>query len=49
MPLHAVCSTVRPASYLYGAGAHYGGPNSMTFPQYAHQLFDIIIHMAHNI
>lgn len=34
MPLHAVCSTVRPASFLYGMGAAYGGPNAMTFPQY---------------
>ena len=35
MPLHAVCSTIRPAAALYGMGAHYGGPNSMTFPQCA--------------
>ena len=34
MPLHAVCSTVRPASFLYGMGAGYGGPNAMSFPQY---------------
>lgn len=33
MPLHAVCSTVRPASFLYGQGAGYGGPNAMGFPQ----------------
>ena len=33
MPLHAVCSTVRPASFLYGQGAGYGGPNAMSFPQ----------------
>lgn len=33
MPLHAVCSTVRPASCMYGTGAHYGGPNGMAFPQ----------------
>ena len=33
MPLHAVCSTVKLASCLYGMGAHYGGPNAMTFPQ----------------
>ncbi|KAF9020615.1 RFC1-domain-containing protein [Hymenopellis radicata] len=26
MPLHAVCSTVRPASFVFGQGAHYGGP-----------------------
>ncbi|CDO76341.1 hypothetical protein BN946_scf185011.g5 [Trametes cinnabarina] len=34
MPLHAVCSTVRPASFLYGMGAGYGGPNAMSFPQW---------------
>lgn len=33
MPLHAVCSTVRPASFMYGLGAGYGGPNAMSFPQ----------------
>jgi replication factor C subunit 1 len=33
MPLHAVCSTVRPASCLFGSGVHYGGPNQMSFPQ----------------
>lgn len=33
MPLHAVCSTVRPSSYLYGMGAHYGGENPISFPQ----------------
>lgn len=37
MPLHAVCSAVRPASFLYGQGAHYGGPNSMSFPQWLGQ------------
>ncbi|KAF5363955.1 hypothetical protein D9756_001043 [Leucocoprinus leucothites] len=37
MPLHAICSTIKPASCLYGAGAHYGGPNSMTFPQWLGQ------------
>lgn len=37
MPLHAVCSTVKPASYLFGAGVHFGGPNSMTFPQWLGQ------------
>ncbi|KAJ7123060.1 replication factor RFC1 C terminal domain-containing protein [Mycena epipterygia] len=37
MPLHAVCSTVRPASFQYGMGAHYGGPNSMSFPQWLGQ------------
>ena len=33
MPLHAVCSTIRPASQLYGM-IGYGGPNAMGFPQY---------------
>ena len=33
MPLHAVCSTVRPASFFYGTGAHYGGSNPISFPQ----------------
>ncbi|KIJ58854.1 hypothetical protein HYDPIDRAFT_163015 [Hydnomerulius pinastri MD-312] len=37
MPLHAVCSTVRPASFLYGGGAGYGGPNAMSFPQWLGQ------------
>ncbi|KAH9928881.1 DNA replication factor C, large subunit [Fomitopsis serialis] len=37
MPLHAVCSTVRPASFLYGMGATYGGPNAMSFPQWLGQ------------
>ncbi|KAF7331659.1 Replication factor C subunit 1 [Mycena kentingensis (nom. inval.)] len=37
MPLHAVCSTVRPASFIYGQGAHYGGPNAMSFPQWLGQ------------
>ncbi|KAJ3488056.1 hypothetical protein NLI96_g3101 [Meripilus lineatus] len=32
MPLHAVCSTVRPASFLYGSGGGYGGSNPMSFP-----------------
>ncbi|EUC66582.1 DNA replication factor C, large subunit [Rhizoctonia solani AG-3 Rhs1AP] len=34
MPLHAVTSTVRPSSYLYGTGLGYGGPLAMSFPQY---------------
>jgi len=34
MPLHAICSTVTPTSLLYGNGPHYGGPNSITFPQW---------------
>lgn len=33
MPFHSICSTVKPASCFYGAGAHYGGPNAMSFPQ----------------
>ncbi|KAK7061194.1 replication factor C subunit 1 [Favolaschia claudopus] len=37
MPLHAVCSTVRPASFLYGQGAHYGGSNAVSFPQWLGQ------------
>ncbi|KAG8218227.1 putative replication factor C subunit 1 [Butyriboletus roseoflavus] len=37
MPLHAVCSTVRPASFLYGGGMGYGGANQMTFPQWLGQ------------
>ncbi|KAF6743059.1 purine nucleotide binding protein [Ephemerocybe angulata] len=36
MPLHAVCSTIRPASAMYGTGAHYGG-NPITFPQWLGQ------------
>ncbi|THH17585.1 hypothetical protein EW146_g3254 [Bondarzewia mesenterica] len=37
MPIHAVLSTVRPASFLYGGGSGYGGPNAMTFPQWLGQ------------
>ncbi|KAG2121607.1 replication factor RFC1 C terminal domain-containing protein [Suillus clintonianus] len=37
MPLHAVCSMVRPASFLFGAGGGYGGQNPMTFPQWLGQ------------
>jgi len=37
MPLHAALSTVRPASFIYGQGAHYGGPNGVTFPQWLGQ------------
>ncbi|KAH7927047.1 DNA replication factor C, large subunit, partial [Leucogyrophana mollusca] len=37
MPLHAICSTVRPASFLFGAGGGYGSPNPMTFPQWLGQ------------
>ena len=34
MPLHAVCSFVRPASFLYGGMQAYGGSNAIAFPQY---------------
>ncbi|OJA19091.1 hypothetical protein AZE42_03732 [Rhizopogon vesiculosus] len=37
MPLHAVCSMVRPASFLFGPGGGYGGQNAMTFPQWLGQ------------
>ncbi|TEB28982.1 DNA replication factor C, large subunit [Coprinellus micaceus] len=37
MPLHAVCSTIRPASSMYGAGAHYGTGNPISFPQWLGQ------------
>ncbi|KAI6112589.1 replication factor RFC1 C terminal domain-containing protein [Pisolithus sp. B1] len=37
MPLHAVCSTVRPASFVYGGGMGYGGPSGMSFPQWLGQ------------
>ncbi|KAG6332752.1 hypothetical protein ID866_6335 [Astraeus odoratus] len=37
MPLHAVCSTVRPASFIYGGGMGYGGPTGMSFPQWLGQ------------
>ncbi|KZT13273.1 DNA replication factor C, large subunit [Laetiporus sulphureus 93-53] len=37
MPLHAICSTVRPASLLYGGGSGYGGPNATSFPQWLGQ------------
>lgn len=33
MPLHAVTSSIRPASFIYGPGSGYGGPNAMSFPQ----------------
>ncbi|KAI0075412.1 DNA replication factor C, large subunit [Panus rudis PR-1116 ss-1] len=32
MPLHAVCSTVRPASFMYGMGGGYGSSNPISFP-----------------
>ncbi|EKM58972.1 uncharacterized protein PHACADRAFT_157248 [Phanerochaete carnosa HHB-10118-sp] len=37
MPLHAVCSTIRPASFLYGSGGGYGGQNPMSFPAWLGQ------------
>ncbi|CAK5275876.1 unnamed protein product [Mycena citricolor] len=37
MPLHAVCSTIRPTSFMYGTGAHYGGQNGLSFPQWLGQ------------
>ncbi|KAH9978130.1 replication factor RFC1 C terminal domain-containing protein [Lactifluus volemus] len=37
MPTHAVLSTVRPSSFLYGPGSGYGGPNAMSFPQWLGQ------------
>ncbi|OJA19955.1 hypothetical protein AZE42_03718 [Rhizopogon vesiculosus] len=37
MPLHAVCSMVRPASFLFGPGGGYGSQNAMTFPQWLGQ------------
>ena len=33
MPLHAVCSTVRPASFIYGGGMGYSGANGISFSQ----------------
>ncbi|KAJ6583168.1 hypothetical protein B0H10DRAFT_2097712 [Mycena sp. CBHHK59/15] len=47
MPLHAVCSTVRPASFLYGTGAHYGGPQLYVLPptKLSRQLGDVQIRM----
>ncbi|CAL1702003.1 unnamed protein product [Somion occarium] len=37
MPLHAVCSTIRPASFLYGSGGGYGSPHPVSFPQWLGQ------------
>ncbi|KAF8185193.1 purine nucleotide binding protein [Pholiota molesta] len=37
MPLHAITSTVKPTSLMYGNGAGYGGPNAMSFPQWLGQ------------
>lgn len=34
MPLHSVCSFVRPASFMYGGIQAYGQGNSIAFPQY---------------
>lgn len=39
MPTHSVLSTVRPASFLYGPGQGYAGPNAMSFPQYALHIY----------
>ena len=47
MPLHAVCSTVRPASFLYGVAAGYGGPNAMTFPAYVLASFHLLFILTH--
>ena len=43
MPTHAVLSTVRPSSFLYGPGSGYGGPNAMTFPQYVQGIAEVRI------
>ncbi|KAF9267822.1 DNA replication factor C, large subunit [Marasmius fiardii PR-910] len=37
MPLHAVCSTIRPASFVYGYGVHFGGQGGISFPQWLGQ------------
>ncbi|QRW02006.1 replication factor C subunit 1 [Ceratobasidium sp. AG-Ba] len=37
MPLHAVMSTVRPSSFLFGSGMGYGGPGALSFPQWLGQ------------
>ncbi|KAA1477467.1 DNA replication factor C large subunit [Dentipellis sp. KUC8613] len=37
MPTHAILSTIRPASFLYGSGSGYGGENPMSFPQWLGQ------------
>lgn len=41
MPLHAVCSTVRPASFLYGSGGGYGSQSPICFPR---RVFSIFAH-----
>jgi len=37
LPLHAALSTVRPASFIYGMGGGYGGPNMASFPSWLGQ------------
>ncbi|KAJ7179697.1 DNA replication factor C large subunit [Mycena filopes] len=37
MPLHAVCSTIRPASFVYGMGVHWGGADPIAFPKWLGQ------------
>ncbi|KII83418.1 hypothetical protein PLICRDRAFT_148179 [Plicaturopsis crispa FD-325 SS-3] len=37
MPLHAVCSTIRPSSFLYGTSSGFGGPNPICFPAWLGQ------------
>ncbi|KDQ52029.1 hypothetical protein JAAARDRAFT_210788 [Jaapia argillacea MUCL 33604] len=37
MPLHAICSTVRPASFMFGSCQAYGGPSAIAFPQWLGQ------------
>ncbi|KAF9530949.1 purine nucleotide binding protein [Crepidotus variabilis] len=37
MPFHAVVSTVKPASCLYGFSTSYAGPNGVSFPQWLGQ------------
>ncbi|KZO95306.1 DNA replication factor C, large subunit [Calocera viscosa TUFC12733] len=37
MPLHAVTSTVYPASQIYGTGGHWGSANQYTFPAWLGQ------------
>ncbi|KAI0689101.1 DNA replication factor C large subunit [Cytidiella melzeri] len=37
MPLHSVCSTIRPASFLYGPGGGYGSERPICFPSWLGQ------------
>ncbi|KAI6106053.1 replication factor RFC1 C terminal domain-containing protein [Pisolithus croceorrhizus] len=47
IPPHAVCSTIRPSSFVYESGMGYGGLSGMSLPQWlgqnskGHQLSDI--------